>query len=125
MGAPLEGGAAVTVPAASITDDYMHEMLGKSKSYTAMLLRMTDRAGELDAERQIWEHGRRTFALTAQGELPIVCPATDDTDWAGVAIFSGTPDEVDRIMRDDPGVRTGLFTYELHPVLGFPGSALP
>ena len=28
-------------------------------------------------------------------------------------------------MDDDPGVRAGVFEYELHPVRGFPGSTLP
>jgi hypothetical protein len=111
--------------APAITDEYMHEMLGMSKAYTAMLLRLTDKASEPDGERFVWEHGRRNFALRAQGKLPIVCPATDDTDWAGIGIFDATPDEVDRIMQDDPGVKAGVFTYELHPVLGFPGSGLP
>ena len=115
----------MTVAAASITDEYMQEMLAKSRPYTAMLLRVTDKASEAGADGLVWEHGRRNFALTAQGKLPIVCPATDDSDWAGVAIFNATPDEVDSVMRDDPGVRAGLFTYELHPVRGFPGSTLP
>jgi hypothetical protein len=30
-----------------------------------------------------------------------------------------------QITDEDPGVQSGLFTYELHPVRGFPGSSLP
>lgn len=108
-----------------ITDEYMQEMLATSRTYTAMLLRLTPKAAEAGAEKVIWEHGRRNFMLRAAGTLPIVCPATDDTDWAGVAIFDASPEEVARIMADDPGVQAGVFTYELHPVCGFPGSALP
>jgi hypothetical protein len=33
-------------------------------------------------------------------------------------------DEVTRIMDEDPGVTAGIFTYEVHPVRGFPDSAL-
>lgn len=110
---------------ASITDKHMQETLAKSKPYTAMLLRMTEVGRAPGGEQIVWEHGRRNMALTAEGKLPIVCPATDDSDWAGVAIFDAPPDEVDRIMREDPGVRAGAFTYELHPVFGFPGAALP
>jgi hypothetical protein len=108
-----------------ITDEYMQEMLGKSKTYTAMLLRLTERAAEADAEKIIWEHGRRNFALRAQGKLPIVCPTTDESEWAGIGIFDATPEEVERIMADDPGIKAGVFTCELHPVMGFPGSSLP
>lgn len=67
----------------------------------------------------------RRRALRAEGKLPIVCPATDGSDWAGICIFDARPEEVDRIMADDPGARAGLFTYELHPVRGFPTSSLP
>jgi hypothetical protein len=109
----------------AVTDEYMHEMLGQSKPYTAMLLRMTEKGSEPGSDRIIWEHGRRNFALRAEGKLPIICPATDDSDWAGIAIFSAAPEEVARIMQDDPGVKAGVFTYELHPVFGFPASALP
>ncbi len=107
------------------TDEYMHEMLGKSKTYTAMLLRLTPKAGEPNVPKIIWEHGRRNFVLRAEGKLPIVCPTIDESDWAGIAIFDVPPEEVDRIMADDPGIRAGLFTYELHPVCGFPSSTLP
>ncbi len=108
-----------------ITDEYMQEMLAKSKTYTAILLRVTEKASEPDAAKIIWEHGRRNFALRAEGKLPIVCPASDESEWAGICIFDVTPEEVERIMADDPGVKAGLFTYELHPVSGFPDSRLP
>ncbi|HEV2769815.1 MAG TPA: hypothetical protein VGV40_06485 [Solirubrobacteraceae bacterium] len=107
-----------------ITDDYMREMLGHSKTYTAMLLRLTEKASEAGADTIIWEHGRRNLALRAEGKLPIVCPAADESDWAGIAIFDAPPQEVEQIMANDPGVRAGVFTYELHPVCGFPGSVL-
>jgi len=109
---------------AQITDEHMHEMLSASRTYTAMLLRLTPKAGEPEAARVIWEHGRRNLMLRAAGTLPIVCPAVDESDWAGIAVFDASPEEVERIMADDPGIRAGVFTCELHPVFGFPGSAL-
>jgi hypothetical protein len=109
---------------AAITDEFMQEMLGTSKTYTAMLLRLTEKASEPGADAIVWEHGRRNFALRAAGKLPIICPATDDSDWAGIGIFDATPEEADRIMAEDSGVTAGLFAYELHPVSGFPGSSL-
>jgi hypothetical protein len=108
-----------------ITDEYMQEMLAKSKTYTAMLLRVTPKASDADAAKIIWEHGRRNFVLRAEGKLPIVCPAIDGSDWAGVGIFDAPPEEVERFMADDPAIEAGLFTYELHPVRGFPSSMLP
>ena len=125
MTAPTTTPAGKTTEPPEISDAYMHEMLGQSKTYTAMLLRATSKAEEAGAPGIIWEHGRRNFALRAAGTMPIVCPATDDTDWAGIGIFDASPEEVERILADDPGVKAGVFTYELHPVCGFPGSALP
>lgn len=108
-----------------VTDQQMQQLLGESRPYTAMLLRLTEKGRLPEAEMVIWEHGRRNMALRAAGQMPIVCPATDESDWAGIAVFNASVGQVDEIMRDDPGVRSGVFTYELHPVFGFPGSTLP
>jgi YCII-related domain len=108
-----------------ITDDFMREMLAKSRTYTVVLLKATPRRQAPEANAIIWEHGRRNFALRAEGVLAIVCPVTDDSGWSGVGIFDAPVDEVIRIMDEDPGVKAGIFTYEVHPVRGFPGSCLP
>jgi hypothetical protein len=57
--------------------------------------------------------------------LAIVCPIVDDSEWSGLGIFDATPEEVARIMDDDPAVEAGIFTYEVHPIRGFPGDSLP
>ena len=57
--------------------------------------------------------------------LPIVCPVADESDWAGIGIFDASPEQVTTIMEGDPAVQAGLFTYEVHPLRGFPGSTLP
>lgn len=69
--------------------------------------------------------GRRDMSLEADGVSPVVCPVSDDSDLAGLAIFDAPPDDVAKIMDGDPGVRAGIFSYEIHPVRGFPGSSLP
>ena len=110
---------------AVITDEYMREMLGKSREYTLVLLTATAER-ELDgADALVWEHGRRNFSLRAEGLLSIVCPVADESDLAGLGIFTGTPEEVAEVMEEDPAVKAGLFTYEVHPVRGFPGDRLP
>jgi hypothetical protein len=108
-----------------ISDDYMRERLAKAKTYTLVLLRITPKRREAGADAIVWEHGRRNFSLREQGLLPIVCPVTDDSGWAGMGLFDVPPDEVVTIMDADPGVQAGIFSYEVHPVLGFPGSCLP
>jgi len=111
--------------AAAITDEYMQEMIGKTRHYTILILHPTDRIREPGTHRIVWEHGRRNFQLRAEGVLPIVCPVSDGSDVCGLGIFSVGVEETKKIMDGDPGVQAGIFTYELHDCRGFPGSALP
>lgn len=110
---------------AAITDDYMKKMISASKEYTVMILRATSKRREPGVEATVWEHGRRNFELMAAGVLPIVCPVSDGSDVSGIGIFNAPPDEVRKIIDEDPAVKAGLYSYELHPCRGFPGSALP
>lgn len=112
-------------PLPTITDEVMRERLGKTQAYTTVLLRKTSKFIRPDVDPTIWEHGRRNFALREVGVLAVVLPVADDSDWAGLGIFTASPEEVSEIMDRDPGVTAGIFTYEVHPVRGFPGSSLP
>ncbi|HEV7204234.1 MAG TPA: SRPBCC family protein [Jatrophihabitans sp.] len=107
-----------------ITDEVMRSRLSGARSYTAAILRVTPAYTRPAVDATVWEHGRRNMQLLEVGLLPIVLPVDDDTDIAGIGIFAATPDETRTIMDDDPGVRAGIFTYDLHPVRGFPGSVL-
>ena len=111
--------------ATPVTDEYMREMLAKTRPYTVVLLKRGAKRDEPDADATVWEHGRRNFELRAAGRLAIVCPIADGSEWSGVGIFDGSPEEVAAIMDEDPGVQAGIFTYEVHPTRSFPGDALP
>lgn len=108
-----------------ITDEYMRSQLPLAKAYTVVLLKAAEKYADEGSGPIIWEHGRRNFALRAEGKLAIVCPVTDDTELCGVGLFTTTPDETRQIMDGDPGVQAGVFTYEIHPVRSFPGDSLP
>ncbi len=73
----------------------------------------------------IWPHGKRNTALHRAGLLPIVCPVSDDSELAGLGIFSATADEVNEIMSEDPAIKAHVLTYELHATRSFAGSTLP
>ena len=107
-----------------ITDEYMRERLGESREYTLVLLTATARYKHADSRDIIWEHGRRNFALRRDGLLSIVCPTVDDTPLCGAGIFNASVERTRAIMDEDPAVVAGVFTYETHPVRGFPGDAL-
>jgi hypothetical protein len=108
-----------------VTDHTMRARLAGASDYTTVLLRSTDQCVRPTVDPIIWEHGRRNMSLVEAGLLAVVLPATDDSSFAGIGVFAATPDDVQTIMDDDPGVRAGIFTYEMHPVRGFPGAALP
>jgi hypothetical protein len=108
-----------------ITDDYMRESMGKTKPFTIVILHRTPKYKEPGMDKIVWEHGRRNFELRQEGKLCIVCPIRDETDVCGVGIFSTDSAETKSIMDGDPGVKAGIFTYEIHPTRSFPGDSLP
>jgi len=108
-----------------ITDELMKQMISKTKSYSAVILKATEKIKEPGTEKILWEHGRRNFQLREEGILPIVCPINDGSGISGVGIFNRSPDEVKKIMDGDPGVIAGIFTYEIHLCRSFPGDKLP
>ena len=110
------------IPTDRITDEYMRDRIGKARRYSLVVLRPTP--GAEGASQVVWEHGRRNMALQAAGIMPIVCPVGDG-DLAGIGIFDTDPEEARAIMAEDPGVRAGIFTFEVHACRGFPGDALP
>ena len=114
-----------------VSDDTLREALQHVRAYTIALLRRGPAfpPDGLQPDTQemhtVWEHGKRNFALRTAGVMPIVCPVSDGSDLCGLGIFDATPNEVRDILAQDPGVQVGLFTVDIHPTRGFPGSALP
>ena len=109
----------------AITDEYMREMISKTRKYSIVILKAGPNKNKDGAEKIIWEHGRRNFELRADGVLPIVCPISDGSNVSGIGIFNATIEEVKKIMDEDPAVKAGVLVYETHACRGFPGSCLP
>ena len=103
----------------------MRSRLAGSAPYTMVVLLPTDQLVRPDVDPIIWAHGRRNMALITAGIAPVITPVTTPDGPSGFAIFTTDPDETRTIMDADPGVIAGIFTYELHPVRGFPGATLP
>ena len=98
-------------------------MLGKTRPYTIIILRKTPKASEPGTDKIIWEHGRRNFELRRDGKLCITCPVGEESV-SGVCIFNTDPEETRKIYDGDPGVKAGIFVYEIHQTRSFPGDAL-
>jgi hypothetical protein len=110
----------------TITDEMMRQMMTKSRNYCLVILKHGPNKHMDGVEKIIWEHGRRNFELRADGLLSIVCPVPPDGgDVSGIGIFNASVEEVKKIMDDDPGVKLGVFVYEVHGCRGFPGDSLP
>jgi uncharacterized protein YndB with AHSA1/START domain len=108
-----------------ISDATMRERLSGASTYTAAMLHATDGFVRPAVDPIVWEHGRRNMALVEAGLLAVVLPVGDDSDLAGIGVFTTDPEATRSIMDDDPGVRAGIFAYDVHPVRGFPGATLP
>ena len=76
-----------------ITNEHMAEMRGKTKGYTLVLLKQGPNYTPPTSDPIVFEHGRRNFALRADGVLSIVCPVMDDTELCGIGIFDAPADE--------------------------------
>ncbi|SNS06824.1 hypothetical protein SAMN05216276_1003189 [Streptosporangium subroseum] len=110
---------------ATITDEQMRAQLSTAKPYTVVILKTGPNRQMEGVDGIIWEHGRRNFSLRADGLLSVVLPVMDETEVSGIGIFNLDQDETIKIMDDDPGVKAGVFVYEVHPARSFPGDALP
>lgn len=106
------------------SDDEMAPVLATAKTYSLAILRRGPKYGDDTAPPIIWEHGRRNFGLRDDGVLALVMPTTDESDVCGVGVFAASVEDTTALMNDDPGVLAGVFTYEVHPCLGFPGDTL-
>ena len=108
----------------TITDEYMQQMRSRFRQYCILILQAGPKRQEPGAEKIIWEHARRNFELRAAGLLSIACPVNDGSEFSGVGVFNVPIEEAKKIMDEDPGVKAGVFVYELHVCRGFPGDSL-
>jgi hypothetical protein len=108
-----------------IANDYMMEMLGKSRNYNVVLLKKGPNDDIAERQQIVWEHARNNFQLRAEGLLPVVCPIFDHDDIRGIGIFNCDKEQLKEIMDNDPGVEKGVFVYEILSGRSFAGDMLP
>jgi len=107
-----------------ITDNDMREVIKTRKPYTLVVFRSGPKAGEPGSDKAIWEHGRRNLMLRRDGIVNLIIGLRDQWEIEGLDVFNAGLDETRRIMEEDPAVKAGVLTYEIHPVVSFPGDAL-
>ena len=109
-----------------VTDQQFKGALTTMRPYTALVLKATPTFEPPGPSRSprvsaiILEHAKRNYALYLAKLLCVVCPIADGSGVTGISLFDASPEDVDRIMREDPAVKAGLFSYEIHPTRTFP-----
>jgi hypothetical protein len=110
-------------PLPTITDEYVLQMRARARHYSLLILKSGEARHQDGADKIIWEHEHRMHALRVAGLLSIVCPMGSEIE--GIGIFNASVEEVKTLMDEDPGVKAGIYVYEIHPCRGFPGDSLP
>jgi hypothetical protein len=109
----------------TITDEYMNQMLASTQNYTIVFLKDGPNKDIPFRKEIVWEHGRRNFQLRAENIMSIICPITDGGEVKGLVILNADVTQAGKIMDGDPAVKEGVFSYEVHSCVSFPGDSLP
>jgi hypothetical protein len=107
-----------------VTDEQIQALAATARPFSFAMLRWAAERHRDGADAIEREHQRRMVSLRADGVIAVLCPVVSDAI-AGVAIMTEPHERAAQIMADDPCVRAGMMTCEVHPCLGFPGDALP
>ncbi len=108
-----------------ITNEFIQQQLQKVKPYCLFILKAGPTRNQPDAEQIQWEHVRYLLQLREEGRLLITCPIMGETDTMGVGILNTADvEEVKMLLNEDPNVKAGRMTYEIHVCMSFPGDAL-
>lgn len=108
-----------------ITNEYMQEMMTKTKNYTTVILKTGPNFNMDGARNIIWEHGRNNFRLRAEGKLSIVCPIPTTAGTCGLGIFNCSEEETRKLMEEDPAIKENVLLFEVYNCRSFPGDSLP
>jgi uncharacterized protein YciI len=103
------------------------------ETYEMVLLRHTRQGrdfGQESTERIFREHLEYTLGLLASGEQIAAGPVSDDpapdADVCGLGLYQkGSLDAVRRLVDNDPGVRQGLYSYDVMTWRTAPGTIAP
>lgn len=106
-------GVQAAMPDSSpVTDATLQRLLASAAPGVAFVVRRGPSYGDATAPLQ-WEHARYMFSLLKAGKLRSVIALTDGSDVLGLGLWTGSRDEAEEALRQDPGARGGRITFEL------------
>ena len=88
------------------------------KPYFFVLLKKGPNRGQdsVTAAKIQKAHLENINRMAASGKLNVAGPFLDEGEMRGIFIFdSGNEDEVRKLVENDPAVKAGRLTYEIHP----------
>lgn len=98
------------------------------KQYYFVMLTKGDNSGRIDsvkAGRIIAGHLQNIKRMQSEGKLVIVGPFGDNGNRRGIFIFDVPKQEdVEKLLQNDPAIKAGMFTYEIHPWWSEKGQSL-
>jgi uncharacterized protein YciI len=118
-----EGGERIDV-----SDELIRETIATGRPYVLFLYNEGPNRNQppADAEKLQMEHLRYLFRLRAEGRLVLNGPVDDETKLKGIGILdTRDTEEVKRLVEQDPAVKAGRLTFEIHLMFGIPGDSLP
>jgi len=68
-----------------------------------------------DRNKILLQHRDNVVALLNSGKMAIAGPFGDETERAGIFVFRATADEAKALVDQDPAVKAGLMSAEMHP----------
>ena len=82
-----------------------------------MLMKGTNRTQDSTAAAKLQEgHMANINKMAASGKLLVAGPFLEDANWRGVFILKcDTKEEAENLVKDDPAVKAGRLSYEIHP----------
>ena len=77
----------------------------------------TNRTQDSTAAAKLQEgHMANINKMAASGKLLVAGPFLEDANWRGVFILKcDTKEEAENLVKDDPAVKAGRLSYEIHP----------
>ena len=99
----------------------------KMKEYFfVMLKRGPNRTNDTVTANKLQKgHMENIQKMASNGHLAIAGPFGDDGNWRGIFIFkTKTIEETKRLVEEDPMIKAGWLTYEIHPWWTMKGAKL-
>lgn len=112
----------------TFSQEEIMQMVAKGKSYILLFLKTGTTpppSDETEANRLQMEHLAYLFQMEKEGRSSVFGPIVGNETLRGIIILNtSNKEEVHQLMADDPWIKAGCLTYELHDLFSIPGQRI-